>query len=87
MSVSLRCPLNLCMLVNFLRFRCRLLTFFTKLFYFQKESLRNTIRVSTGLDPDQDRRFVGPGIGQNCWQLTSKDTAGKKIVKDGVKRK
>ena len=25
----------------------------------------NTIRVSNGLDPDQDRHFVGPDLGQD----------------------
>ena len=28
--------------------------------YFEKNSFRTTIRVSNGLDPDQDRRSVGP---------------------------
>ena len=34
--------------------------FFSKL-TFSKISFRNTIRVSNGLDLDQDRHFVGPG--------------------------
>ena len=28
----------------------------------------NTIRVSNGLDPDQDQHFVGPDLGPNCLQ-------------------
>ena len=35
---------------------------------FFKNSFRNTIRVSNGLDSDQDRRSVGPGLGLNCLQ-------------------
>ena len=34
---------------------------------------RNTIRVSNGLDPDQDRHFVGPDLGPNCLQRSSAD--------------
>ena len=34
--------------------------------FFQTTSLRNTIRVSNGLDPDQARRSVGPDLGPNC---------------------
>ena len=30
--------------------------------------LRNTIRVSNGLDPDQDRQSVGSDLGPNCLQ-------------------
>ena len=39
--------------------------FFSKL-TLSKNSFRNTIRVSNGLDPDQDRRPVGPHLGRNC---------------------
>ena len=45
--------LTLCMLGNFSCFCCQLLFF--KINFFQKSSFRNTIRVSNGLDPDQDR--------------------------------
>ena len=31
-------------------------------------SFRNTIRVSNGLDPDQDRHSVGPDLDPNCLQ-------------------
>ena len=33
----------------------------------------NTIKVSNGLDPDQDRRSVGPDMGSNCSQRLSAD--------------
>ena len=29
--------------------------------------------MSNGLDPDQARRFVGPGLGPNCLQGLSAD--------------
>ena len=32
---------------------------------FSKIYFRITIRVSKGLDPDQDRCFVGPGLASN----------------------
>ena len=38
---------------------------------FSKNSFRNTIRVSNGLDPDQD--IVGPDLGPNCLQRLSAD--------------
>ena len=40
---------------------------------FLKNSFRNAIRVSTSLDPDQARRFVGPDLGLNCSQRLSAD--------------
>ena len=39
-----------------------------------KQSLRHIIRVSNELDPDQDRRSVGPGLCTNCLQRLSKLT-------------
>ena len=33
-------------------------------FLFLKKSFRNTFRESNGLNPDQDRRFVGPDLVQ-----------------------
>ena len=39
----------------------------------------NTIPVSTSLDPDQARHFVGPDLGPNCLQRLSADTAGKEL--------
>ena len=46
--------------------------FFSKL-TFSKKSFRNIIRLSNGLDPDQDRHFVGPDLGTNCLQRLSAD--------------
>ena len=39
----------------------------------KKKSLEITIRVSNDLDPDQDRRIVGPDQGTNCLQRLSAD--------------
>ena len=64
--------LTLCMLGNFSCFCCRLLTFFSKL-TFSKNFFRNTIRVSNGLDPDQDRHSVGPDLSPNSLQRLSTD--------------
>ena len=47
--------------------------FFSKLF-FSRNSFRNTIRVSNGLVPDQDRSFVGPDLGPNCLQSYQQTT-------------
>ena len=33
---------------------------------FKKKSFGKPIRVPNGLDPDQDRRSVGPDLGPNC---------------------
>ena len=44
--------------------------FFSKL-TFSNHSFRNTIIVSKGLDPDQDRHSVGPDLGPNCLQRLS----------------
>ena len=41
---------------------------------FHKNSFRNTIRVSKGLDLDQNRHSVGPDLGPNCLQKLSADT-------------
>ena len=40
---------------------------------FKKKSFRNTIRVSNGFDPDQDRHSVRPDLGPNCLQKISAD--------------
>ena len=34
---------------------------------FSKDSFRNTIRVSNGLGPDQNRRSVGPYMGSKLF--------------------
>ena len=46
---------------------------FFKINYFQKNSFRNTIRVSNILDPDQVQHFVGPDLGPNYLQNLSAD--------------
>ena len=44
--------------------------FFSKL-TFSKHFFRNTIRVSNGLDPDQEPRSVGPDLHPNNLQKLS----------------
>ena len=58
----------------------RLLIFF-KINIFLKK-IRNTIRVSNTLDPDQARHFVGPDLGPNCLQTFSADDTSRQIVQD-----
>ena len=43
--------------------------------FFLKNAFRNTTKVSNSLDPDQARRFVGPDLGPNCFQISSADDA------------
>ena len=45
---------------------------------FSNNSYRNTMGVLNGLNPHQDRRSVGPGVGPNCKQRLS--TADKIIA-------
>ena len=33
-----------------------------------EDALVDTVRVSNGLDPDQDQHFVGPVLGPKCLQ-------------------
>ena len=40
---------------------------------FFKNSFANTIRVSSSLDPDQDRHIVSPDLDPNCLQKFSTD--------------
>ena len=46
--------------------------FFSKL-TFSKKYFMNTIRVTNGLDTDQDRHSVGPDLGPNFLQRLSAD--------------
>ena len=48
---------------------------------FLKKYFRNTITVSNSLDPDQDRRSVGPDLGPNCLQKLSADNTSRQRVK------
>ena len=41
--------------------------------FFQNKLFMNIIRVSNGLDPDQDHDSVGPDLGPNCLQRLSAD--------------
>ena len=41
----------------------------------------NTIRVSNGLDPDQDRRSAGPDLGLNRLQGLSADDCKERVLK------
>ena len=45
---------------------------------FSTTSFRNTISVSNGLDPDQDRRSVGPDMGPNCLQRFKADDTSRR---------
>ena len=47
--------------------------FFQDQLLLKKKYVKNTIRVSNSLDPDQARRFVGPDLGPNCLQRLSAD--------------
>ena len=40
---------------------------------FVKKSFRNTIRVSNGLDPDEDQYSVSPDLEPQCLQRLSAD--------------
>ena len=40
--------------------------FFFFKYLFSENYFRNTIRLSNGLDPDQDGHSVGPDLGPNC---------------------
>ena len=47
--------------------------FFSKSTFYKKKSFRNNIRVSNGLDPDQDWHSVGPDLGPTCLLKLSAD--------------
>ena len=63
--------LTLFMLGNFSWLFCHLLIFFKIIFY--TKSLKNTIGVSNGLDPDQDWYSVSSDLGPNHLQRLSAD--------------
>ena len=46
----------------------------------------NIIKVSTSLDPDQDRRFVVPYLGLNCLQRLSVDDSKRPSNTEQFKR-
>ena len=47
--------------------------FFSSKLTFSKNSLRNIIRMSNSLDPDQAQHFVGPDLDPNCLQMLLAD--------------
>ena len=53
--------------------------------HFSEKIFRNTIRVSNGLDPDQDRHFVGPERGPNCLQSLSEDDKSRTLARKELK--
>ena len=53
--------------------------FFSKLPFFKK--IRNTIRESNSLDPDQAGHFGWPDLGPNCLQRLSADHISRHRVK------
>ena len=70
--------LDLCPLAKFFKIFCVLhFDFFTKS-TFSKNSLRNTISVSSSLDPDHTRRFVGSDLGQTVCKSYQQTTLGDK---------
>ena len=47
---------------------------------------RHTTSVSNGLNPDQDRRYVGPDLGLNCLQsLSADDNSSRRCSRERVK--
>ena len=54
----------------------RLLIFFSKS-TLKKTSIKDTIRVSNSLDPDQARHIVGPDLGTDCLQKLSADDTSR----------
>ena len=57
--------------------------FFQNLFFKKKEKpLRNIIRMSNGLGPDQARQNVGPDLVPNHLQKLSADDTSRQRVKD-----
>ena len=55
--------------------------FFSKSFFFSKNSFRNTFRVLNSFDPDQARSYVGPDLGPNCLQKLPAHDTGRQRVK------
>ena len=48
--------------------------------FFQGIHVQGIIRVTNGLDPDQDQHFVEPDLGSNCLQRLSADGIGRQRV-------
>ena len=60
------------------------LSFFCLLIFFKinvfKNDFKNTTRVSNGLNPDQDRRYVGPDPGPNCLLRLSEAASKERVT-------
>ena len=50
--------------------------------FFLKIYFGNISRMSSSLNPDHARRFVGPDLGPNCLQRLSADDTSKQRVYD-----
>ena len=50
--------------------------------FFSENYFRSTISVSNSLDPDQDRRSVGPDLGPNLLQRLSAEFTVVRVTKD-----
>ena len=70
MTTFLTSPIEFAPWENFHAF-CHPLIFFK--INFLENSLKNTIRVSNNLVPDQAKHFVEPDMGPNCLQSLSAD--------------
>ena len=61
------------------------MTFFSSADFFQKQLFRKLFQEyhqsANSLDPDQDRRCVGPVLGTNCLQRLSADGTSRQRVK------
>ena len=66
-SVQTHIRFTIALTGNFSCFCCCLLSFFKSKF-FTKFFHEHYQRVKQVLDPDQDRRSVGPDLGSNCLQ-------------------
>ena len=74
--------LSLCILGNFHTLLSS--SDFSKL-TFPKNSFRNTVRVSNGLDLDQDRHFFSPYLGPNYLQRLTADSKKSPITRKELK--
>ena len=52
----------------------------SKINFFEKKGLGNTIRVSNSLDPDPTRHFVGSDLGPKRLQRVSEDDTSRESV-------
>ena len=58
--------------------------FFQKKHFLQK-NLSVTLSVSNGLDPDQDRRSVGPVLGPDCLQRLLDVASSKTRINEALR--